>query len=223
MNLYASNVLLLHTWIMVIELSLRAPLSRSTLRGVISTEELLRVSARPWFTGWASSATRYFSSARRCSGDFAILYLPHYAKSCKHDYLTHTCLAWTLYPLSIAPSIVAVDLQAPLHRLHLVSLKRLCRLVDIRERIIASGAPFRSRDHPDIYLDMHLYSMVQQRRDNKHAWTIPRLALIFVKKSLNACGWTVDAQPPQILPQSFFHQFIYSTNYREDYLPCHRV
>lgn len=31
-----------------------------------------------------------------------------------------------------------------------------CRVVDIRETIIGSGAPFRSHDHPDIHLDMHL-------------------------------------------------------------------
>jgi len=151
--------------------------------------------------------------ARRYSGDFAILYLPHYAKSCKHDYLTHTCLAWTLHPLSIAPSIVAVDLQASLHRLHLVSPKRLCRLVDIRERIIASAAPFRSRDQLAIYISICIYAtwsnsgVITSVSDSTARFNIREKVSGRLRRS----------------PQSFSHRFIYSTNYREDYLLCHRV
>lgn len=122
--------------------------------------------------------------------------------------------------LPIAPSIVVVDLQA--HRCIICILyawSAWYRLVDIRERIIGSGATFRSRDHPDIYLDMYLaassssISVITTAR----AHVIPRYDLIFVKKR-TGCLRMNDIHSPfrYRYKRPFSIGFIYSANYRDD-------
>lgn len=61
--------------------------------------------------------------------------------------------------------------------------------------IIGSGAPFRSRDHPDMYLDTHLATSL----GGGGAMAIPRADLIFVKNAPGACWRTIDTQPPSAI------------------------
>lgn len=61
--------------------------SRLTLRGVISTEKLLQVA--PLIYGCLQLRTATFRGALFWSRDFAILYLPHYAKSCEQLFHAH--------------------------------------------------------------------------------------------------------------------------------------
>lgn len=61
--------------------------------------------------------------------------------------------------------------------------------------IIGSGAPFRSRDHPDMYLDTHLASF---GGGGGGAMAIPRADLIFVKNALGACWRTRYATPSSL-------------------------
>jgi len=76
----------------------------------------------------------------------------------------------------------------------------------LKRRIIGSGAPFHSRDHPDMYLDTYLATLFGAMAAR---WPF-QADLIFVKNAPGAYWRTIGTQSPRVSSSLFFHRLIYS-------------
>lgn len=203
--------------------------SRLTLRGVINVEELLWVArALDLRDGHPLS----YSASRGADLEISqsCIYCITQDRAGQLSY-AHAYVASTQLPLTHrdkrASSRPIFKHQCIICILYAWSARY--RLVDIRERIIGSGTPFRSLAIIPIYISICVSNGARSSDviTCARARAIPRLDLIFVKKSAaGACGWTALSSFPRVSPIIDFYiglfilQIIQTTIFRA--VPTHR-
>lgn len=218
----AFNLLLWHSWSMTIELSLLLSYRRIEInftRHVISTEKLLQVARAFNIRDERVYSAVALHEALFWSRDFAILYLPHYAKSC--EQLSHAYTRTSVRTLHSLRRTSSQPIFNEYRRIICISVARSSRypVVDIRERDNWFGSAI-SFARSLRYVSGYASSNVVRWRDGDST------SRFNIREKRAGRLLTDDRYAiPSGVFIFVFLSAIYSVNYRDGHLhvSCHRV